>query len=104
MKTKRAAIYARVSTDSQDTHNQLRELRAVAERAGWDVVKEFVDHAISGARGRDKRPGFERLLKAAARHEMVLVAAWSVDRVGRSLRCLVGFLDEIHSTRIDLYL
>ena len=104
MKTKRAAIYARVSTDSQDTNNQIRELRAVAERAGWDVIHEFVDHAISGAKGRDKRPGFDRLLKAAARREIDVVAAWSVDRLGRSLQHLVGFLDEIHSRRIDLYL
>jgi DNA invertase Pin-like site-specific DNA recombinase len=104
MKTKRAAIYARVSTDSQDTDNQLRELRAVADRAGWQVVGEFIDHAVSGAKGREKRPAFDRLLKAAARHEIDLVAAWSVDRLGRSLQQLVGFLDEIHSRRIDLYL
>src|SRR4051812_27678627 len=103
-KSKRAAIYARVSTDTQDTDNQLRELRSVAERAGWQVVGEFVDHAISGAKGRDKRPAFDRLLKAAERREIDLVAAWSVDRLGRSLQHLVGFLDEIHSRRIDLYL
>lgn len=103
-KQKRVAIYARVSTDSQDTDNQLRELRTVAERAGWHVVDEFIDHAISGAKGRDKRPAFDRLLKAAARHEVDVVAAWSVDRLSRSLQHLVGFLDEIHSRRIDLYL
>ncbi len=48
--TKRAAIYARVSTDDQTTENQLRELRQVAERCGWEVVAEFVDNGISGAR------------------------------------------------------
>jgi len=52
---KRVAIYARVSTGDQTTDNQLRELRAVAERAGWHVVEEFVDHAINGAKGRDQR-------------------------------------------------
>src|ERR687886_296472 len=52
---KRAALYARVSTGGQTVENQLRELRAVAERLGWSVVEEFVDHGISGAKGRDKR-------------------------------------------------
>ena len=42
-KSKRVAIYARVSTDSQSTDNQVRELRQVAERHGWSVVAEFVD-------------------------------------------------------------
>ena len=101
---KRVAIYARVSTGDQTTDNQLRELRAVAERAGWQVVEEFVDHAISGTKGRDQRPAFDRLLKAATRRHIDVVAAWSVDRLGRSLQHLVGFLDEIHSRHIDLYL
>jgi DNA invertase Pin-like site-specific DNA recombinase len=104
MKPKRAAIYARVSTDTQTTENQLRELRAVAERAGWQVVEEFIDHAISGAKGREQRPAFDRMLRAVARRQVDVVAAWSVDRLGRSLQHLVGFLDEIHSKRVDLYL
>jgi predicted site-specific integrase-resolvase len=44
--TKRVAIYARISTDSQTTKNQLRELRAVARRHSWTVVEVFVDHAL----------------------------------------------------------
>ena len=82
--TKRAAIYARVSTDDQTTENQLRELRQVAERCGWKVAEEFVDNGISGMKGRDKRPAFDALLKAATRREVDVVMAWSVDRgVGR---------------------
>jgi DNA invertase Pin-like site-specific DNA recombinase len=49
----RAAIYLRVSTIDQTTANQERELRQVAERAGWDVVKVYKDHGISGAKGRE---------------------------------------------------
>jgi DNA invertase Pin-like site-specific DNA recombinase len=104
LKPKRIAIYARVSTDHQTTNKQLRELRAVAERHGWEVAEEYVDHAISGANGREKRPAFDRMLKTAMRREFDLIAAWSVDRLGRSLQHLVGFLDEIHGKRIDLYL
>jgi DNA invertase Pin-like site-specific DNA recombinase len=104
IKAKRVAIYARVSTDSQTTDNQMLELRAVAERMGWVVVEEFIDQAISGAKGRDQRPAFDRLLKGATRREFDVVAAWSVDRLGRSLQHLVSFLDEIHGSGVDLYL
>jgi DNA invertase Pin-like site-specific DNA recombinase len=54
---KRAAIYVRVSTDKQTIENQLRELRQIAERRGWEVVHEYHDAGISGARGRESRPG-----------------------------------------------
>ena len=104
MRTKRVAIYARVSTDAQTTENQLRELRIVAERAGWEIAGEFVDHAISGAKGRDRRPQFDFMLKGATRREFDVIAAWSVDRLGRSLQHLVTFLADIHASKIDLYL
>ncbi|HEY0842274.1 recombinase family protein [Methylotenera sp.] len=104
VKARRVALYARVSTENQTTDNQLIELRAVAERMGWLVVTEFVDQAISGAKGRDKRPAFDLLLKGATRREFDMVAAWSVDRLGRSLQHLVEFLSEIHSSGVDLYL
>lgn len=103
-KQKRVAIYARVSTASQNTDNQLNELRAVAENRGWLVVGEYVDEAISGSKGRDQRPAFDRLQKAAIRGEFDSVAAWSVDRLGRSLRDLLDFLGEIQASEVDLYL
>ena len=59
---KRAAIYVRVSTDSQTIENQLRELRQVAERRGWEVVEVYNDAGISGAKGRENRPGLDLLL------------------------------------------
>ena len=104
MAAKKVALYSRVSTDRQTTENQLMELRAVAERHGWVIVGEFVDQGISGARGRDQRPEFDRLLKDAARKKFDLIASWSVDRLGRSLQDLVGFLSEIHAKKVDLYL
>ena len=101
---KRAALYLRVSTIDQTTANQERELRQVAERAGWEVVKVYKDHGISGSKGRDKRPAFDTLHKAAARREIDIVMAWSVDRLGRSLQDLVAFLSEIHAAGVDLFL
>ena len=100
----RAALYARVSTDRQSTENQLRELRQTAERLGWVVVGEFIDHGISGAKGRKDRPQLDALLKGVARKDFDIVASWSVDRLGRSLIDLVNMLQELHSTGVDLYL
>ncbi|MAF74420.1 MAG: resolvase [Croceicoccus sp.] len=102
--TKRIAIYTRVSQDSQTTENQRRELITVAEKNGWEIVAEFTDHGISGAKGRDKRPGYDALMKAVARREIDLVASWAVDRLGRSLQDLVSFLNEINAKGVHLYL
>lgn len=102
--SKRVALYARVSTVSQTTDNQLVELRSLAEKMGWIIVGEFIDHAISGSKGRDQRPAFDKLQKGAVRKDFDMVAAWSVDRLGRSLQDLVGFLSEIHESGVDLYL
>ncbi len=102
--TRRAAIYARVSTNGQSTDAQIQQLRDVAERSGWDVVEEFVDHGISGAKGRDQRPAFDQMCQAAVRREIDVVMAWSVDRLGRSLLHLVEFLNELHASGTDLYL
>lgn len=102
---KKVALYARVSTErGQSTENQLRELQAVATRLDWTVVAIHLDEGISGAKGRDKRPGYDALLKGVARREYDLIAAWSVDRLGRSLSDLVAFLSEIQSREIGLYL
>jgi DNA invertase Pin-like site-specific DNA recombinase len=98
----RVGIYLRVSTLDQTTANQERELREVAARMGCDVVKVYRDHGISGAKGRDKRPQFDRLCKDAVKREFDAIMAWSVDRLGRSLQDLVKFLSEIHSLNIDL--
>jgi DNA invertase Pin-like site-specific DNA recombinase len=97
---KRAVLYLRVSTIDQTTANQERELRQVAERAGWQIVHVYKDHGISGA----KRPQFDALHKAAARREFDVVMAWSVDRLGRSLQDLVAFLSEVHAAGVDLFL
>ena len=101
---KTVALYLRVSTGEQTVENQRRELLAAAERRGWRVVAEFSDEGMSGANGRDKRPGFDRLHRAIIRHQFDVVAAWSVDRLGRSLQDLVGFLGELHGAGVDLYL
>ena len=101
---KRVALYVRVSTDHQSVKNQQIELQAVAERHSWQIAAVFKDQGISGAKGRDQRPGLDKLLQAVARKEFDMVAAWSVDRLGRSLIDLVGILQEFHAKGVDLYL
>ena len=104
MTPRRAAFYLRVSTGEQTTENQERALREVATRAGWDVVEVYRDEGISGAKGRDKRPGLDAMLKDATRRKFDLIAAWSVDRRGRSLQFNEAATSEIHAAGIDLYL
>jgi DNA invertase Pin-like site-specific DNA recombinase len=101
---KRAVLYLRVSTLEQTTANQERELREIAARMGCEIGKVYKDHGISGAKGRDKRPAFNALLRDAAQRKFDMVMAWSVDRLGRSLQDLVDFLSELHALRIDLFL
>src|SRR3982750_4259118 len=101
---KRVGIYLRVSTSKQDTDNQRRELEPVAKRSGWQVAKVFEDAGISGAKGRDKRPGLDAMLKAVNAREFDMVASWSVDRLGRSLTDLLSILQSLHDKGVDLFL
>ena len=104
--TKRVALYTRVSTsDGQQTvENQLRDLRLAGDRLGWEIVATFTDEGISGARGREKRPGLDALMKGIARRDFDMVASWSICRLGRSLQHLVGLLGDLDARGVDLYL
>ena len=103
-KITRVALYLRVSTRGQAVENQERELREVADRAGWQIVRVYRDEGISGSKGRDRRPALDAMLNAAVRREFEMVAAWSVDRLGRSLQDLLRTLTEIRSVNCDLFL
>jgi DNA invertase Pin-like site-specific DNA recombinase len=104
--TKRVGLYLRVSTKNGQTVDNQRQalIEAIGRRPGWVIAEEFADEGISGAKGRDRRPGFDRLLKEVVRRKIDVVAAWSVDRLGRSLQDLVGFLGELNAAGCDLYL
>jgi DNA invertase Pin-like site-specific DNA recombinase len=103
-KSLRAALYLRVSTTGQTVENQRRELEASAARHGWEIAATFKDEGISGGKGRAKRPGLDAMLKGVARREFDIVAAWSVDRLGRSLQDLIGMLGELQAKTVELYL
>jgi DNA invertase Pin-like site-specific DNA recombinase len=103
-KTKRVGIYLRVSTSGQTVENQRIDLERVAEQRGWQIVANYIDHGISGSKGRDKRPQFDQLAKDAAQGKLDIVAAWSIDRIGRSLGHLVEFMDELRQQGVGIYL
>ena len=104
MTNRTAALYARVSTGEQTTDNQLVELRRVASRMGWVIVEEYLDQGISGSKGREQRPAYDRMYTAIMQRKFDVVMAWSVDRLGRSLQQLVAFLSDLDAKGIDLYL
>ena len=100
----RCVIYTRVSTNGQTIDNQLNVLREIAKLKGYEIVKEYADEGISGAKGREDRKGFDELIKDATRKKFDLILCWSVDRLGRNLSHLVSFLNEIQSVGCDLYI
>ena len=101
----KAVIYTRVSTlNGQTVDNQLNVLREVAEKKGLEIVKEISDEGISGSKGRDERKGFDDLIKGAVKKEFDIILVWDVSRLGRSLKHLISFLEDIHSAKCDLYI
>jgi DNA invertase Pin-like site-specific DNA recombinase len=97
---KRAAIYARVSTNNgQHPEMQLAELRTYCERRGWKVAGEFVDAGISGA--KEHRPGLDKLLSLCRKRLVDAVVVYRYDRFARSLRQLVNALEEFRTLGVD---
>src|SRR4051812_15793442 len=81
---KRAAIYARVSTidRGQDPETQLRQLREYADRRGFSLTREYVDHA-SGA--KNDRTEYRAMLEEARRRQFDVLLVWRYDRFARSM-------------------
>jgi DNA invertase Pin-like site-specific DNA recombinase len=92
----RVALYARVSTlNGQHPEMQLSELREYGAHRGWQIISEYVDEGVSGA--RERRPQLDRLMSDAHRRKFDLIAVWKIDRFGRSLRHLVNALADLDS-------
>jgi DNA invertase Pin-like site-specific DNA recombinase len=103
-KTKRAALYVRVSSDQQSIENQLAELRRAIDFERWTEVAIYADEGISGVKGRDERPGLDQMLEDAKRGKFDVVMVWALDRLGRSVRGLLETVEYIHKCRVELYL
>jgi DNA invertase Pin-like site-specific DNA recombinase len=99
MKTKRVAIYVRVSTTEQDTEGQETELREYVDRRGWNY-EVYRDQGQSGA--KSDRPELTRLLADLRRRKLDIVVVWALDRLARSLRQLLEIAEQCQSLGVDL--
>ena len=100
---KRCVIYSRVSTEGQEVENQIKLLKEICERKGYQLV-DVISDVMSGTKGRADRKGFDKLIKGSVKKEWDSLLVWSVDRLGRSLKDLVSFLEDINSVGCDLYI
>jgi DNA invertase Pin-like site-specific DNA recombinase len=97
-KSRRCAIYARVSTDEQDESLQLTALHELVSQRGWELKAAYVDHGVSS---RAVRPELERMMRDAHRRRFDVVAVWKFDRFARSTRELVFALEQFQTLGID---
>jgi DNA invertase Pin-like site-specific DNA recombinase len=91
------AIYARVSTERQETEMQLTDLRKYVERMGWTAT-EFVEKASSVKH----RPAFEQLLRQAKAGKIDVVLVWRIDRFARSMVDFVTITLQLKSWNVRL--
>jgi DNA invertase Pin-like site-specific DNA recombinase len=87
-----------VSTPDQHLDNQLFQLRELAAKRGYTIVKEYTDK-MSGAKAR--RPGLDALMDDARRSKFDLVFVAAFDRIARSTRHFLQVLDELESFGIE---
>jgi len=97
--SRRAALYARVSTSDQEPANQVEPLVSFARARGW-LVTEFVDHGVSGA--KDRRPALDAMLAAVRTRTIDVVVIVKLDRLARSTRHLVTLVAELDALGVDL--
>lgn len=100
---KRAALYLCVSADGQTTENQRLALMQAAQHRGWTVEKTYEDAEISGVKGRDRRPGFDAMLKDAVRRRFDVLLVWSINRLGRSTAMVANTLTELEMEGISIF-
>ena len=100
----KVVIYSRVSTTQQTCENQINLLNEIVERNGWNLIDNYVDEGVSGSKGRDKRPEFNRLCKDMVRRKFTRILVWDISRLSRSLKHLVEFLGDVNSIGCNLYI
>lgn len=100
MKNKRVALYFRCSTIQQNLEIQTSDLRKYAEVRGFEVVKEYSDFGVSGA--KDRRPALDQLMKDARKRRFDIVLVWRLDRLGRNTRHLLTLFEELEGLQISL--
>lgn len=74
-------IYARVSTGSQDTQNQVTVLRQWAKQRGYELVAVYKEEESAWKAGHQRQ--LARLLQDARRGKFAIVLVWALDRLSR---------------------
>lgn len=96
----RVAVYARVSTGTQDEELQLPRIRDYCGRAGWDIIQEYSDVAT----GKNcNRPGWQALMSDARARKFDRIVVTKLDRIMRSLRILGEELDTLKVYDVDIF-
>jgi site-specific DNA recombinase len=107
MDRNRAAIYARISSDREGTgqkvDDQIADCEALAERLDLNVVEIFRDDSISAYQGRKRRPGYLALLQAVRSGQVDAVLAVDSDRIHRSSRELLDYIDACQPHGVPTY-
>ncbi len=93
----KCAIYARVSTDSQDYSRQVEELKSYVARQGWECA-EYLEK--ESAKTGSNRPVLTKLLADARLKKFEVVVVWKIDRFGRSLLEFIENLKTLYSLDI----
>ena len=100
---KKVGCYYRVSTKNQTVLNQKLELESLAERMGYEIVAEYKDEGISGAKNRDERPALNEMMKDAVRGKFEMILCYDLSRLGRNLEELIRIMNEMNSQNINLF-
>jgi DNA invertase Pin-like site-specific DNA recombinase len=99
----RCAIYARCSTIlNQDPMNQLVALRRIAEARGLEIYNEYVDHGISGSKGKEARPALNQMVEDAKAKKFDHLLVYSIDRLSRNVRNFLNLMFELKGFNVNL--
>ncbi|MED0968187.1 recombinase family protein [Bacillus paramycoides] len=104
LQSRRAAIYARVSTTEQaeegySIDEQIRVLNEFCQREDYEVYDEYVDRGISG-KNISARPAVQRLLADAEGKRFDVVLVWKMNRLARKSLDLMNIVEKLNSKNI----
>jgi DNA invertase Pin-like site-specific DNA recombinase len=97
-KSKKVALYTRVSTDEQKTDLQLMDLKEYVTKRGYEIY-DFYEDIVSGA--TKERKALDQLFADANKRKFDIVLVWKFDRFARSLKMLVDSLALFQELGID---
>lgn len=78
----RCVIYSRVSTDKQETENQVVQLKEYAARQNWTII-EVVTDVCSGGKSAEERTGLKKVFQMAHQKKFDVLLFWALDRFSR---------------------